>query len=29
MKHMVSYEQFAENPGLIDDPNLVILINKK
>uniref|UniRef100_A0A663ETT0 phosphatidate phosphatase n=1 Tax=Aquila chrysaetos chrysaetos TaxID=223781 RepID=A0A663ETT0_AQUCH len=29
MKHMVSYQQFAENPGLIDDPNLVILINKK
>ncbi|XP_010295151.1 PREDICTED: phosphatidate phosphatase LPIN3 [Phaethon lepturus] len=29
MEHMVSYEQFAENPGLIDDPNLVILINKK
>ncbi|KFO91783.1 Phosphatidate phosphatase LPIN3, partial [Buceros rhinoceros silvestris] len=29
MKHVVSYEQFAENLGLIDDPNLVILINKK
>ncbi|NWX18432.1 LPIN3 phosphatase, partial [Aegotheles bennettii] len=29
MKHMVSYQQFAENPGLIDDPNLVILINQK
>ncbi|KAM9647252.1 phosphatidate phosphatase LPIN3 isoform 1-T2 [Morphnus guianensis] len=29
MKHMVSYQQFAENPGLLDDPNLVILINKK
>ncbi|KFZ48368.1 Phosphatidate phosphatase LPIN3 [Antrostomus carolinensis] len=29
MKHMVSYQQFAQNPGLIDDPNLVILINKK
>ncbi|XP_071615984.1 phosphatidate phosphatase LPIN3 [Heliangelus exortis] len=29
MEHMVSYQQFAENPGLIDDPNLVILINKK
>ncbi|NXA25054.1 LPIN3 phosphatase, partial [Ibidorhyncha struthersii] len=28
-EHMVSYQQFAENPGLIDDPNLVILINKK
>ncbi|KAM6319271.1 phosphatidate phosphatase LPIN3 [Podargus strigoides] len=29
VEHMVSYQQFAENPGLIDDPNLVILINKK
>uniref|UniRef100_A0A8B9IYY1 Lipin 3 n=1 Tax=Amazona collaria TaxID=241587 RepID=A0A8B9IYY1_9PSIT len=29
MEHMVSYQQFAENPGLIDDPNLVILLNKK
>ncbi|NXW54833.1 LPIN3 phosphatase, partial [Eurystomus gularis] len=29
MEHMVSYEQFAENPGLTNDPNLVILINKK
>nr|XP_009944013.1 PREDICTED: phosphatidate phosphatase LPIN3 [Opisthocomus hoazin] len=29
MEHVVSYQQFAENPGLIDDPNLVILINKK
>ncbi|NXJ91484.1 LPIN3 phosphatase, partial [Corythaixoides concolor] len=29
MEHMVSYQQFAENPGLIDDPKLVILINKK
>ncbi|NXH67040.1 LPIN3 phosphatase, partial [Hydrobates tethys] len=29
MEHMVSYQQFAENPGLIDDPNLVLLINKK
>ncbi|XP_053937688.1 phosphatidate phosphatase LPIN3 isoform X2 [Cuculus canorus] len=29
MEHMVSYQQFVENPGLIDDPNLVILINKK
>ncbi|NXU48582.1 LPIN3 phosphatase, partial [Turnix velox] len=29
MEYMVSYQQFAENPGLIDDPNLVILINKK
>ncbi|NXR19635.1 LPIN3 phosphatase, partial [Cinclus mexicanus] len=29
MEHMVSYEQFAENPKLISDPNLVIMINKK
>ncbi|XP_009081242.1 PREDICTED: phosphatidate phosphatase LPIN3 [Acanthisitta chloris] len=29
MECMVSYQQFAENPGLIYDPNLVILINKK
>ncbi|KFQ49889.1 Phosphatidate phosphatase LPIN3, partial [Pelecanus crispus] len=29
MEHIVSYQQFAENPGLMDDPNLVILINKK
>ncbi|NXM85501.1 LPIN3 phosphatase, partial [Oenanthe oenanthe] len=29
MEHMVSYRQFAENPRLINDPNLVIMINKK
>lgn len=29
MEHMVSYQQFAENPRLISDPNLVIMINKK
>ncbi|NXP75499.1 LPIN3 phosphatase, partial [Ramphastos sulfuratus] len=29
LEHMVSYQHFAENPGLVDDPNLVILINKK
>ncbi|XP_051488925.1 phosphatidate phosphatase LPIN3 isoform X2 [Apus apus] len=29
MEHVVTYQQFAENPGLIDDPNLVILINRK
>ncbi|NXG21633.1 LPIN3 phosphatase, partial [Grallaria varia] len=29
MEHMVSYQQFAENPSLINDPNLVILINDK
>ncbi|NXR51457.1 LPIN3 phosphatase, partial [Hippolais icterina] len=29
VEHMVSYQQFAENPRLISDPNLVIMINKK
>ncbi|XP_071429394.1 phosphatidate phosphatase LPIN3 [Pithys albifrons albifrons] len=29
MEHMVSYQQFAENPRLVNDPNLVILINNK
>lgn len=29
MEHIISYQEFAENPGLLDDPNLVILINKK
>ncbi|NWI88325.1 LPIN3 phosphatase, partial [Pitta sordida] len=29
MEHMVSYQQFVENPLLVDDPNLVILINNK
>ncbi|NWS00777.1 LPIN3 phosphatase, partial [Motacilla alba] len=29
MEHMVSYQEFAENPRLISDPNLVIMINKK
>ncbi|NXT65719.1 LPIN3 phosphatase, partial [Chaetops frenatus] len=29
MEHMVSYQQFAENPRLVRDPNLVIMINKK
>ncbi|NXQ60242.1 LPIN3 phosphatase, partial [Anthoscopus minutus] len=29
MEHMVSYQQFAENPRLVSDPNLVIMINKK
>ncbi|NXM69051.1 LPIN3 phosphatase, partial [Serilophus lunatus] len=29
VEHMVSYQQFAENPMLINDPNLVILINNK
>uniref|UniRef100_A0A8C3R0K5 phosphatidate phosphatase n=1 Tax=Cyanoderma ruficeps TaxID=181631 RepID=A0A8C3R0K5_9PASS len=29
MEHMVSYQQFAENPRLLSDPNLVIMINKE
>ncbi|NWI50645.1 LPIN3 phosphatase, partial [Calyptomena viridis] len=29
MEHMVSYQQFAENPMIVNDPNLVILINNK
>ncbi|NWW62459.1 LPIN3 phosphatase, partial [Ifrita kowaldi] len=29
MEHMVSYQQFAENPRLVSDPNLVIMINNK
>ncbi|KAJ7331960.1 hypothetical protein JRQ81_014140 [Phrynocephalus forsythii] len=29
MKHVVSYQEFAENPAILEDPNLVIKINKK
>ncbi|XP_062445618.1 phosphatidate phosphatase LPIN3 isoform X2 [Rhea pennata] len=29
MEHIISYQEFAENPGILDDPNLVILLNKK
>ncbi|NXC58235.1 LPIN3 phosphatase, partial [Aleadryas rufinucha] len=29
MEHMVSYQQFAENPRLVSDPNLVVMINNK
>ncbi|NXU88801.1 LPIN3 phosphatase, partial [Xiphorhynchus elegans] len=29
MEHVVSYQQFAENPRLVNDPNLVILINNQ
>ncbi|NXO70392.1 LPIN3 phosphatase, partial [Phainopepla nitens] len=29
MEHVVSYQQFVENPRLVSDPNLVIMINKK
>uniref|UniRef100_A0A7N5ZXF4 phosphatidate phosphatase n=1 Tax=Anabas testudineus TaxID=64144 RepID=A0A7N5ZXF4_ANATE len=27
MKHIVTYQEFAKNPGIIEDPNLVICIN--
>lgn len=26
MEHIITYHEFAENPGLIDNPNLVIRI---
>ncbi|XP_026520838.1 phosphatidate phosphatase LPIN3 isoform X1 [Notechis scutatus] len=29
MKHIVSYQEFAENPAILEDPNLVIQIQKK
>lgn len=29
MKHVVSYQDFAENPAVIEDPNLVVQIHKK
>ncbi|XP_067410481.1 phosphatidate phosphatase LPIN3 isoform X2 [Emydura macquarii macquarii] len=29
MEHIISYQEFAENPELLDDPNLVIQIHKK
>ncbi|XP_019365343.1 PREDICTED: phosphatidate phosphatase LPIN3 isoform X3 [Gavialis gangeticus] len=29
MEHIISYQEFAKNPGVLDDPNLVILIHKK
>jgi hypothetical protein len=28
-QHMVSYEDLTKNPGLLDDPNLVVKINEK
>ncbi|XP_040588756.1 phosphatidate phosphatase LPIN3 isoform X2 [Mesocricetus auratus] len=28
-QHMVSYEDLIKNPGLLDDPNLVVKINEK
>ncbi|XP_063071200.1 zgc:123305 isoform X2 [Engraulis encrasicolus] len=29
MEHVVTFQQFVSNPGIIDDPNLVICINNK
>ncbi|XP_015265824.1 PREDICTED: phosphatidate phosphatase LPIN3 [Gekko japonicus] len=29
MKHVVSYQEFAENPAVIEDPNLVVQIHNK
>ncbi|XP_067094187.1 phosphatidate phosphatase LPIN2-like isoform X1 [Osmerus mordax] len=29
MEHIVTYQDFVNNPGIIDDPNLVICINSK
>ncbi|XP_078397727.1 phosphatidate phosphatase LPIN1 isoform X1 [Cetorhinus maximus] len=29
VQHSVTYQQFAENPGIIDDPNLVVKIGSK
>ncbi|GCC23921.1 hypothetical protein chiPu_0002319 [Chiloscyllium punctatum] len=29
LQHSVTYQQFAENPGMIDDPNLVVKIGNK
>ena len=28
-QHVVSYLDLAQNPGLLDDPNLVVKINEK
>lgn len=28
-QHMVSYEDLTKNPGLLDDPNLVVKVNEK
>ncbi|XP_062918551.1 phosphatidate phosphatase LPIN2 isoform X2 [Mobula hypostoma] len=29
LQHIVTYQEFAENPGIIDDPNLVLRINNR
>ncbi|XP_078396757.1 phosphatidate phosphatase LPIN2 isoform X2 [Cetorhinus maximus] len=29
LEHVVTYHKFAENPGIIDDPNLVLRINDR
>lgn len=29
MEHIVTYQDFVNNPGIIEDPSLVICINAK
>lgn len=29
LQHVVTYHEFAENPGIIDDPNIVLRINNR
>lgn len=29
MEHIVTYQDFVNNPGIIEDPSLVICINSK
>lgn len=29
LEHAVTYQQFVDNPGIIDDPNLVVKIGNK
>lgn len=29
MEHMITYHEFAENPAIIDNPNLVVKIGNR
>lgn len=29
MEHIVTYQQFVDNPGIIDNPNLVVRIDNR
>ncbi|XP_067887804.1 phosphatidate phosphatase LPIN2 isoform X2 [Heterodontus francisci] len=29
LQHVITYHEFAENPGIVDDPNLVLRINNR